>query len=141
MDIFLGLVLLITACLTIYAAIMLYLLPAHIANRRGHKEQLAIFIVNLFLGWSLIGWVGCLAWALAYGGPLPSSADGGAALHTAKMANDSKACPRCAESIKAAAHAWSLSVLRQRNLAGQLYATSERTRHSHGGPNPGRRVG
>lgn len=42
----------------------IYLLPTLIAAHKEHRSQMAIFAVNLFLGWSLIGWVGALAWAL-----------------------------------------------------------------------------
>jgi len=42
-----------------------YFLPAVIAALRDHKFAASIFVVNLFFGWTLIGWVGCLAWALS----------------------------------------------------------------------------
>jgi T4 superinfection immunity protein len=41
-----------------------YFLPWLIAYARGHHASLPIFVVNLFLGWSLIGWVGALVWAV-----------------------------------------------------------------------------
>jgi len=43
---------------------VLYMLPTIIAYSRMHKNTLAIGIVNFFLGWSLIGWVGALVWAI-----------------------------------------------------------------------------
>jgi hypothetical protein len=43
----------------------LYFLPVLIAALRAHPSGAAIFVVNLFLGWSLIGWVIALAWSLA----------------------------------------------------------------------------
>lgn len=43
---------------------LLYLLPALIAAHRHHKSKIAIFALNLLLGWALIGWVGALVWAL-----------------------------------------------------------------------------
>jgi hypothetical protein len=43
----------------------LYFLPALIARKRNLLNTTSVFIVNLFLGWTLIGWVGALAWALA----------------------------------------------------------------------------
>lgn len=39
-----------------------YFLPAIIA--RGKKDAMAIFWLNLLLGWSVIGWVIALIWAL-----------------------------------------------------------------------------
>lgn len=46
-------------------SVAFYFLPAIIAHRRSHREYLKIFLVNLLLGWSLIGWVVALVWALA----------------------------------------------------------------------------
>ena len=43
--------------------ILIYFLPALVANRR-HPHAAAIAVVNLFFGWTLLGWVGCLVWAL-----------------------------------------------------------------------------
>lgn len=41
-----------------------YLLPTIVAVVRSHDSMAAIGVVNLFFGWTLLGWVGCLAWAL-----------------------------------------------------------------------------
>jgi hypothetical protein len=41
-----------------------YLLPFAIAFNRKRANTGAIFALNLFLGWSLIGWVIALVWAL-----------------------------------------------------------------------------
>ncbi len=43
----------------------LYLLPAVIAVTRSHPSALAIAALNLFLGWSFIGWIVSLVWALS----------------------------------------------------------------------------
>lgn len=43
----------------------LYFLPSIIGASRKKKNAGAIFALNLFLGWSLIGWVIALVWALA----------------------------------------------------------------------------
>ena len=40
-----------------------YFLPTFVAIGRGHKEFLGISIINIFLGWTLLGWVVALAWA------------------------------------------------------------------------------
>ena len=42
----------------------LYFLPSFIAFLRGHKNKFAIFLLNLFLGWTLLGWVGSLIWSV-----------------------------------------------------------------------------
>jgi hypothetical protein len=39
-----------------------YFLPAMVAGFRGHQHVWPIFWLNLFLGWTLIGWVAALVW-------------------------------------------------------------------------------
>jgi hypothetical protein len=41
----------------------LYFIPTIVANLRRHPNQNAIFILNLLLGWTLIGWVAALVWS------------------------------------------------------------------------------
>lgn len=41
-----------------------YFLPSIIAISKKKENTLAIFVLNFFLGWSLIGWVISLVWAL-----------------------------------------------------------------------------
>ena len=43
---------------------LLYFLPFAIAFNKRRTNTGAIFALNLFLGWSLVGWVGALVWAL-----------------------------------------------------------------------------
>lgn len=40
-----------------------YLLPSIIAAARKHHQTLAILLLNIFLGWTFIGWVAALVWA------------------------------------------------------------------------------
>jgi hypothetical protein len=40
-----------------------YFFPSIIAAFRSHHNTLAIFLLNLFLGWTVIGWLGSLIWA------------------------------------------------------------------------------
>ncbi len=42
----------------------IYLLPTWLAVLFDHPHALAIFLINLFLGWSFLGWVAALVWAL-----------------------------------------------------------------------------
>ena len=46
-------------------AIAFYFLPIIIAAIRGHNNCLSIFILNLLLGWTFVGWVVALVWACA----------------------------------------------------------------------------
>ncbi len=41
----------------------LYFLPCFVALMRSHKNAAAIFVLNLLLGWTFIGWVIALVWA------------------------------------------------------------------------------
>jgi hypothetical protein len=40
-----------------------YFLPALVASHRKNPNATAIFVLNLLLGWSVIGWVIALVWA------------------------------------------------------------------------------
>jgi Superinfection immunity protein len=42
-----------------------YFLPAIIAGARHHHNAVAVFFLNLFLGWTLVGWVIALVWAIS----------------------------------------------------------------------------
>ena len=41
-----------------------YFLPTLIAFLRQHKNKLAIFLLNLLLGWTVLGWVVSLVWSV-----------------------------------------------------------------------------
>ena len=41
-----------------------YLLPWAIAIGRDHQHQWGIGFLNLFLGWTIIGWVVALVWGM-----------------------------------------------------------------------------
>jgi len=43
---------------------VMYFLPTLIAAIRSKRDVLTIFLVNFLLGWSVIGWIVCLVWAL-----------------------------------------------------------------------------
>jgi len=42
----------------------LYFVPAIVAMSRDHKNKIAILALNIFIGWTLIGWVVALVWSL-----------------------------------------------------------------------------
>ena len=44
--------------------VALYFVPAIVASRRQHKQHRAIFWLNLLLGFTYVGWVAALVWAL-----------------------------------------------------------------------------
>ena len=49
--------------IVIFAIVLfLYFIPAMVA--RKHKNHPAILVLNLLLGWTVLGWIGALIWAL-----------------------------------------------------------------------------
>jgi len=46
-------------------AIVFSFLPTILAASRHHHNVLGVFLVNFFLGWTVIGWVIALVWALS----------------------------------------------------------------------------
>ena len=46
----------------------MYLSPAIIAFIRGHKSRWGIAVLNLFFGWSVLGWFISLIWSLSNNG-------------------------------------------------------------------------
>ncbi len=47
------------------AGVVFYFIPSIIALLRMKKNLIAIIALNLFLGWSIIGWVVSLVWSLS----------------------------------------------------------------------------
>jgi hypothetical protein len=48
----------------IYAlGVVFYFIPAGVAGMRDHHNSIAIFVLNLLLGWTFVGWVIALVWA------------------------------------------------------------------------------
>jgi len=41
-----------------------YFAPTAVALLRRHQNVIAILVINLFLGWTLLGWVGAMVWAV-----------------------------------------------------------------------------
>lgn len=92
----------------------LYLLPTIFAVGRNHPNRTAIFVLNLLLGWTLLGWVGAAVWAFTNKPalrPAPAAVvdddrwqqfGAAVALNNPQPAA-TKLCPFCAEEVKAAA--------------------------------------
>ena len=45
--------------------LVFYFLPTLIALSRNHHQWGAIAVINLFFGWTFIGWVVALAWSVS----------------------------------------------------------------------------
>ena len=90
------------------AFLFLYLLPSIAAVKRRHRNRTAIVVLNVALGWTLLGWVAALVWAYTADvesnepkprGMAPASALGA----TRDVSAAERVCPFCAETVKAAA--------------------------------------
>jgi hypothetical protein len=44
-------------------ALLIYFIPSFMAGSRHKTNSVAITMLNLFLGWTLVGWVIALVWA------------------------------------------------------------------------------
>lgn len=47
----------------VMGCIVAYLLPAVVAATRNHSNSSAIMLLNLFFGWTVLGWFGALIWS------------------------------------------------------------------------------
>ena len=54
--------------------VAMYFVPALVAVLQKHPQSIGIFLVNLSAGWTVVGWLGCLAWAVMRPSGLPSAA-------------------------------------------------------------------
>lgn len=73
-------------------AVIVYFIPNWIACARKHHNANAIFVTNLLLGWTALGWVIALVWSL--------TAVKNETSENAENRSESKQCPFCAELIK-----------------------------------------
>ncbi len=60
-----GLLGLLFILLFVFIGAAVYFLPSIVAFARNVETALGVFVVNLFLGWTLLGWVVSLAWAVS----------------------------------------------------------------------------
>ncbi|GAF73425.1 unnamed protein product [marine sediment metagenome] len=54
-------------------AVLVYFLPGFVAVMRDKRNKNAILLVNLLLGWTVIGWIIALVWAVTVDSPTAQS--------------------------------------------------------------------
>lgn len=52
-----------------------YIVPGIVATIYGHRHKVAIWVLNILVGWTVIGWVALLIWALMWRRFLPEQAE------------------------------------------------------------------
>ena len=48
-----------------FVMMFIYFIPVIVAHYKEHTKESSIMVVNLFLGWTFLGWVIALAWAVS----------------------------------------------------------------------------
>jgi hypothetical protein len=57
---------------TLLILAVLYFIPAIVAFRRQHPNATPIMVLNICLGWTILGWVAALVWSLMNPAPKPA---------------------------------------------------------------------
>lgn len=78
---------------------VLYFMPTIEANLRNKKNIQSIALVNIFLGWTLVGWIVSLIWAINEDAPAVSQSTPS----QPAVSTSTRICPHCAETVKAEA--------------------------------------
>ena len=52
------------AVIILFFLLTLYCVPMIIAIAKGHKNKVAISVLNILVGWTFIGWIAALIWSL-----------------------------------------------------------------------------
>lgn len=82
-------------------ALAIYFVPWIVAANRGHPSIFPIAILNIFAGWTFVGWVIALVWACT--GKAASEREADNIIMNPNPVQTHRKCPYCAEEILAAA--------------------------------------
>jgi hypothetical protein len=97
---------------TVFIGLEIYFAPTTIAHYAKKRNFGAILFLNLALGWTLVGWVVAMVWAMAKEDIVVAQAQAPAPMNWRPLpgeaskpspADDLKDCPYCAEPVKKAA--------------------------------------
>lgn len=90
------------ALLVILVSIGIYFIPYIVAKQNKKQNAGAIGALNFFLGWTLVGWVVALVWAMSKDVSVPQAAPPANVTTPALPLPTSpaqKKCPDCAEMV------------------------------------------
>lgn len=94
----------------VLSSLALYFAPSWVANERKHRSKTAIIVLNILLGWTVLGWIGALVWAYSGDmaeaqivGSTPEKRGKEMAPEQVPTEAGDKKCPFCAETIRAEA--------------------------------------
>jgi uncharacterized OB-fold protein len=79
-----------SSAFAVLALVIAYLLPTANAYSKRHRNRALIAVVNLFFGWTILGWLVCLAWSAGSARDDPA----------APSAETHVKCPDCAELVR-----------------------------------------
>jgi hypothetical protein len=79
--------------------VAVYFLPLIIAVMRSHPNAGALAVLNLLLGWTLLGWVGALVWSLLSRPQQATDAQSQAIAEKYGVSAKYRKCPECAEVV------------------------------------------
>jgi hypothetical protein len=79
-----------------------YFIPSIVAFARRHHNAVPILFLNIFLGWTLIGWVGALIWALTTPREVSSLVAPAREIQppAPAPAPEKRFCPNCGNQVK-----------------------------------------
>ena len=49
----------------IFAGLLIYMVPTLVAIGRKHSRTKMIALVNIFVGWSVVGWIAAMVWTFS----------------------------------------------------------------------------
>lgn len=121
----------VVALIVIAIGLGVYFIPAIVASANNHPQAGAIGVLNLLLGWTLLGWVGALVWSLTV------PVDAAAVKVPAKSARppdagSTKTCPHCISKIPAEA---TVCKVCRRDIASRGAASKPQPSESDDEPN------